>query len=164
MGEEVEQYGENCNHAVGNDGPCSICVEHAERAKNFRELWKPVRPNVLTYDVKLRAFEDRFKKHEWWKKRIEGTPLSNDLACMAVEVFNALTAPASTTHTKSDTIMEYQADVTALSYHLRRAVDVLSHETPLDVNQIAEAKRALENVADTLNLIEKESGDGQAES
>jgi hypothetical protein len=41
--------------------------------------------------------------------------------------------------------MELEADVTALSYHLRRALDVLKGETPLDVSQIQEAERALEN-------------------
>jgi hypothetical protein len=47
-----------------------------------------------------------------------------------------------------DTIMELQADVTALSYHLKRALSVIEGEIPLDVNQIAEARRALENVAE----------------
>lgn len=45
-----------------------------------------------------------------------------------------------------DTIMELQADVTALAYHLRRALSVIKTESPLDANQIAEAERVLANV------------------
>lgn len=45
---------------------------------------------MLTFAEKLYAFDERFKQHSWWKRCVEGTPLSNDLAVIAVEVLDPL--------------------------------------------------------------------------
>jgi hypothetical protein len=82
----------DCTHPHAGDGPCDDCVE---RARVLPTLRQPLPTPRIDYATKLRAFNERFQKHLWWRKAIAGTPLSNDLATMAVEVLDALarTAP-----------------------------------------------------------------------
>lgn len=72
----------HCDHPNAGDGPCDYCVRRKADMRKFREY---VPTKQLNYADKLDAFNERFQQHPWWKRVVEGTPLSNDLACMAVE-------------------------------------------------------------------------------
>jgi len=76
-----------CIHPHSGSGRCDDCVARAATAPTLREL--APRPRI-GYADKLRLFNDKFQKHPWWSKAVEGTPLANDLAVMAVEVLDVL--------------------------------------------------------------------------
>lgn len=68
----------------------------------------------------------------------------DDIDPEAVQVLQDILGPLET-RIAQDTIMELQADVTALTYHLERALQVIKGDVPLAVNQIQEAERTLAN-------------------